>query len=803
VEKEFSKEWKTMKKTFERSLILFFLILFVCYVSEQKVSGNSQIRKKITISDLYIPIWEKGQLAGRQPLEILWDTTVDPAIEPAEILQVCLAEYWNKGDNIQITKSQFRDSAIIPYINGLWTSTATLLRTPEMVGQMAMDKLINPSVHPEDPGFPGWPVYFPSTHPFVYDIIVAHNTDGTKLDIKSLPARKPAASSNEGHELYNNLGLLYLPNAYVVPGGTFNEMYGWDSFFIIIGMLKSAEYIMENPDSKIYVEGVLRTAGREDAGTLFEIAKGMVDNHIYEINFYGGYVLNANRSYYLTRSQPPLFTQEALAVYDFQKRYGTQLNLKYQETLVKYLETSYPDLQTPTSFDEWMTIEVIPAAITYYDYWTGPDTVYENWIPSSSGDRKNSRVVNVAESGNECESNTEKSYIAYRYYTDGVGGAPEVINSTQPQNSLLYTNAAAFFQQYPEHNPTDPDTGKGMFWNEESIYFANLTQKFYASDRAVRATGFDLSIRYGMQGEYATNYAPTDLNTLLYQMGKDLILMLGQFGCRGKTVAEIISLTSIINERIENGKEVINNLLWVDSENRYSDLRIGDYGKAVKYPYEYGTSFYPLWAQDLITSVERFQSMVKSATARKVVGQNELVFVSDDSNGSGPIAIKWFNEPGKIYAYDSATGETTWEKAKASSFLTSEDELSTKTASTFGIPTSLVQSGNQWDYPYVWAPVQYFAMHGIANHGIDKFPVAEIALNNILEGWMEAADIFFAKTGYLVEKYTSYDPTADKRVSHGYSNAQIGFGWTNAVYMDAHILAEKLFPLPVPYPPHR
>jgi len=90
-----------------------------------------------------------------------------------------------------------------------------------------------------------------------------------------------------------------------------------------------------------------------------------------------------------------------------------------------------------------------------------------------------------------------------------------------------------------------------MFWNEESIYFANLTQKFYASDRAVRATGFDLSIRYGMQGEYATNYAPTDLNTLLYQMGKDLILMLGQFGCRGKTVAEIISLTSIINERIE------------------------------------------------------------------------------------------------------------------------------------------------------------------------------------------------------------------------------------------------------------
>src|SRR6266404_9606626 len=33
-------------------------------------------------------------------------------------------------------------------------------------------------------------------------------------------------------------GLLYLPNRYVVPGGRFNEMYGWDSYFIILGLVK-------------------------------------------------------------------------------------------------------------------------------------------------------------------------------------------------------------------------------------------------------------------------------------------------------------------------------------------------------------------------------------------------------------------------------------------------------------------------------------------------------------------------------------------------------------------------------------
>jgi alpha,alpha-trehalase len=33
-------------------------------------------------------------------------------------------------------------------------------------------------------------------------------------------------------------GLLYLPNKYVVPGGRFNEMYGWDSYFILLGLLR-------------------------------------------------------------------------------------------------------------------------------------------------------------------------------------------------------------------------------------------------------------------------------------------------------------------------------------------------------------------------------------------------------------------------------------------------------------------------------------------------------------------------------------------------------------------------------------
>src|SRR4029077_19290712 len=90
------------------------------------------------------------------------------------------------------------------------------------------------------------------------------------------------------------VGLLYLENPYVVPGGQFNEMYGWDSYFIVRGLLRDH-----------------RT----------ELAKGMVENFFFEINHYGG-VLNANRTYYLTRSQPPFLSSMILAVYEADKARG-------------------------------------------------------------------------------------------------------------------------------------------------------------------------------------------------------------------------------------------------------------------------------------------------------------------------------------------------------------------------------------------------------------------------------------------------------------------------------------------------
>ena len=74
---------------------------------------------------------------------------------------------------------------------------------------------------------------------------------------------------------------------YAVPGGRFNELYGWDSYFMALGLIESNK---------------------------LDVARGMVEHFIFEINHYGK-ILNANRSYYLCRSQPPFLTDMALQVF--------------------------------------------------------------------------------------------------------------------------------------------------------------------------------------------------------------------------------------------------------------------------------------------------------------------------------------------------------------------------------------------------------------------------------------------------------------------------------------------------------
>lgn len=83
----------------------------------------------------------------------------------------------------------------------------------------------------------------------------------------------------EGDKAVAGSSLLPLPHPYIVPGGRFREIYYWDSYFTMLGLKESGEH---------------------------ETIRNMLDNFKYLIQTYG-HIPNGNRSYYLSRSQPPFF----------------------------------------------------------------------------------------------------------------------------------------------------------------------------------------------------------------------------------------------------------------------------------------------------------------------------------------------------------------------------------------------------------------------------------------------------------------------------------------------------------------
>ncbi len=169
---------------------------------------------------------------------------------------------------------QAQAHSVLDYIHQTWK---VLTRSNRDLAKAAVDPKFSPAPDGR------WPVYIPrdeNAQSVEQTLRQEMPADGFKtIDIRPLPENVNSLTAQ---------GLLYLPLPYVVPGGRFNEMYGWDSYFIQVGLLED-----NNLDR----------------------AKDMVDNFLYEVKNYGK-VLNANRTYYLTRSQPPFLTQMVLGVYN-------------------------------------------------------------------------------------------------------------------------------------------------------------------------------------------------------------------------------------------------------------------------------------------------------------------------------------------------------------------------------------------------------------------------------------------------------------------------------------------------------
>jgi alpha,alpha-trehalase len=373
-------------------------------------------------------------------------------------------------------------------------------------------------------------LYFPADFPIPAAL---HDLPGRcHIRFAHLPRKINAIGANNFDPNKLN-GLLYLEHPYVVPGGQFNEMYGWDSYFIILGLLR---------DNRI------------------EEAKGMVENFYFEVEQYGG-VLNANRTYYLTRSQPPFLSSMVLAVYEAESERG-DADPGWLETAYGYIVRDYgqwnraPHLAGDTGLSR------------YFDHGEGP-------VPEILGD----------------PSNYYRGAASFLLLHEGAA-SPHLTLLVPPNSGLPGTGRAfPIYVCNPNANVLDSQQCAAP-------KRVALTADFYKGDRSMRESGFDVTFRFGPFGADTHHYAPVCLNSLLYKTEKDLEEIAGMLGKN----AEAGSWKAKAEER----SKLITKYLWNAERGLYFDY---DFTIGKQSTYEYATTFYPLWAglasEDQAQAIER------------------------------------------------------------------------------------------------------------------------------------------------------------------------------------------------------
>ena len=355
-------------------------------------------------------------------------------------------------------------------------------------------------------------LYLPQDIPEPPEIAALQKKCG--VDVERLPVR----IERLGQPIdLRSQGLLYLPRPYVVPGGRFNEMYGWDSYFIMLGLLRS---------------------GRVD------LARDMIENFFFEIGHYGG-LLNANRTYYLTRSQPPFLSSEIRDLWQADTDAGNE-----QEALA------------------WLA-EGYGFAVRDHSLWI-------------------SEAHRAGDTG------------LARYFDYGEGPVAEMAD-----DDAYYRNVIAWLLAHPDvhtdylvEGPAHPgpadrqkltsiscDPGISAVCAQAHIGTHWLTRDFYKGDRAMRESGFDPSFRFGVFDGSTHHYAAVGLNSLLYKYERDLAWMAQQLGKPDEAKQW--------DAEAQARRAAINHYLWNPGKGRYFDY---DFVTGKQSTYDYLTTFYPLWA---------------------------------------------------------------------------------------------------------------------------------------------------------------------------------------------------------------
>ena len=326
-------------------------------------------------------------------------------------------------------------------------------------------------------------------------------------------------------------GLLYLPHPYVVPGGRFNEMYGWDSYFILLGLVHDEH---------------------------LELARGMVENFFFEIEHYGN-LLNANRTYFLTRSQPPLLSSMIRMVYDANVS-ATPLGVH--------------------KADAWLA-NAYGYAVKDHALWLSPGHAAGHTGLARYHDLGEGPVPEMADASTYYPDviqwilghETKKSV---QYLVDGpILKDPQTFLEGVPSTSSEFAQVARKSCD-ALHSEVCLHARVSHWW---------LTRKFYEGDRSMRESGFDTTFRFGPFSGSTQQFAPVCLNALLYKYELDLAWMADHL----HKPAEAAQWKQQADAR----KAAMDKYLWNARRGLYYDY---DFVSHTQSTYNYVTTFYPLWA---------------------------------------------------------------------------------------------------------------------------------------------------------------------------------------------------------------
>lgn len=355
-------------------------------------------------------------------------------------------------------------------------------------------------------------MYLPADMDAPAAVAAMHET--CHVDVRHLPRVIHALGDVKTAELPVE-GLLYLPNRYVVPGGRFNEMYGWDSYFILLGLVHD---------------------GHVDE------ARGMVENFFFEIEHYGA-ILNANRTYFFTRSQPPFLTSMIREVYEHPAA-GAK-----------------PDRA-------WLA-RAYGFAQRDYALWISPD--------HRAGDTGLARYRDLGE-GPVPEMADDSSYYpdVIRWLLAHPNEHPEYLVDGPAKPTPA--QAAALAQ-------TSCDLAKSHVCAQAVVDGHRLSAAFFRGDRAMRESGFDTTFRFGPFSGSTVDFAPVCLNSLLFRYEQDMARFASELGRK----SEAAEWTQRANAR----RAAMDKYLWNASDGLYGDY---DFVTKKQSTYHYLTMFYPLWA---------------------------------------------------------------------------------------------------------------------------------------------------------------------------------------------------------------